>query len=477
MGGLIWVVIVCVVAVLLLAWQYIGFRLANRTLPAGATAARLPIEGLTREQALNVLEVAFATPIEISYYGERLTLPPDSVALRYDAETTAANLEAALNAQQALDDFIVYLLRRSPEPLVVPVAVSYSPERLGSFLARVADQYDRAPLAPTPLPEGLTFYAGRPGYTLDVSASRQRLSEALVSAVRGDQLVELVVQVEPPPPPQIDALRQLIQSLLDAHSGLIPGIFIKDLQSGEEVAINADVAYTGMDVLKIAILVETYRALDPPLAVEQSDWISDVMGSAGSNVEANILLRDVIGGGDGYQGVETLTHSMIYLGLFNTFMAAPYDEENTALTVVTPANSRSDVDANPDPAIQTTPLDIGLLLEMIYQCSRGGGALLAAYPEDLTPDECRQMIAWMERNQMDNLIEAGVPVGTPVAHKHGFTGDTHADAAIVFSPGGDFILVAYLYRFQWLEWEESAPLIVDIAAATYSYFNPTPDFQ
>jgi hypothetical protein len=59
-----------------------------------------------------------------------------------------------------------------------------------------------------------------------------------------------------------------------------------------------------------------------------------------------------------------------------------------------------------------------------------------------------------------------------VAHKHGFTGDTHADAALVFSPGGDFVLVVFLYRPEWLEWEESAPLIADIATLTYNYFNP-----
>ncbi|MEA3338381.1 MAG: serine hydrolase, partial [Chloroflexota bacterium] len=128
----------------------------------------------------------------------------------------------------------------------------------------------------------------------------------------------------------------------------------------------------------------------------------------------------------------------------------------------------------PDPYMQTTPLDIGLLLEMIYQCSNDGGALMVAYPDAFTADECSQMIEWLTKNRIDSLIEAGVSPGTVVAHKHGFTGDTHADAALVLSPGGDFVLVVYLYRPQWLEWEESSSLIADIATATYNYFNPTP---
>ena len=60
-----------------------------------------------------------------------------------------------------------------------------------------------------------------------------------------------------------------------------------------------------------------------------------------------------------------------------------------------------------------------------------------------------------------------------MAHKHGWIGDTHADASIVFSPGGDFVLVVFLYHPEWLEWEISNPLISDIATATYNFFNPT----
>lgn len=97
---------------------------------------------------------------------------------------------------------------------------------------------------------------------------------------------------------------------------------------------------------------------------------------------------------------------------------------------------------------------------------------MVAHADSFTTDECNHMIDWMSQNRIDSLTEAGVPVGTKVAHKHGFSGDTHADAALVFSPGGDFVLASFLYRPEWLEWEESAPLIADIASVTYNYFNP-----
>jgi hypothetical protein len=84
------------------------------------------------------------------------------------------------------------------------------------------------------------------------------------------------------------------------------------------------------------------------------------------------------------------------------------------------------------------------------------------------------MIEWMAKNRIDSLIEAGVPAETKLAHKQGIGADTHADAGLVFSPGGDFVLAVFLYRPEWLPWEESAPLISDIATVAYNYFNLMP---
>lgn len=434
--------------------------------------AGLSVEGMTREQALNALEVAFATPVEVMYQEHQVALSPDSVELRYYAEDTVANLDAVLSARGGLDGFVAYILRRPPDPVDVPVAVRYSEERLDGFLARVAQQYDQPPQEPLPLPSSLTFRPGQPGSELDMEASRAQLASTLVSAT--DHHVELVVRTEEVQRPDLSLLDQLLRSLLDDQEGLVAGIFVKDLQTGDELGINAEVAYTGLSVLKIAILEETYRALDLPLNPEVSDWLSETLSAVNSNPEANLLLRDVIGGGDSYQGVENLNAAMHRLGLVNTFMAVPYDVEDIPLTIVTPANSRTDVTTEADPNMQTTPLDVGLLLEMVYQCSQGGGALMVAYPGAFTVDECGQMLDWLSMNRIDSFVEAGVPVEARVVHKHGWTGDTHADAALVFSKGGDFVLVTFLYRPGWLEWEESAPLITDIATVTYNYFNPVP---
>lgn len=469
-GLIAWLIVIAAVVAFLLAWQYLDYCAASCTLPVDMTMAGLPVEGKTREQALNELEVALVTPVEVIYQGEQLALSPDAVELRFDAEKTAANLEVALTALGGFDGFVAHVLRHPAEPVDVPVAVTYSEERLDGFLARVARQYDRPPQSAVPLPDKLIFRASRPGQELDTEASRPLLAAALVSAA--DRRAELVVKSSEAPPLEIAALGQMIQSLADDHPHIIPGIFVKDLQTGAELGINDEVAFAGLSVLKVAIMEETYRALDAPFDLEVTDWISESLGETSSNFKANLLLRDIIGEGDGYQGAERLTASMNYLGLPNTFMVAPYDAE-CPYTIPTPANSRTDITTNPDFCMQTTPMDMGLLLEMIYQCSQGGGALMVAYPGAFTAGECSEMIDWMIQNSFDNLIEAELPQGTVVAHKHGFgDGGPHADAGIVFSSGGDFVLIIYLDSPQYLEWEESSALAANIARATYNYFNP-----
>jgi len=87
------------------------------------------------------------------------------------------------------------------------------------------------------------------------------------------------------------------------------------------------------------------------------------------------------------------------------------------------------------------------------------------------------MIDLLSRNRIGVLIEAGVPEGTRVAHKHGWVSDpfgvihTIGDAGIVYTPGGDYILVVFLYDSKQLVWEPASALVARISMAVYNYFN------
>jgi hypothetical protein len=202
-GCIAWFVIFAAIVALFLTWQYFDYRSASRTLPDGMRVADLSVGEMTREEALNVLEVTFATPMEVMYQEQQLILSPEHIELRYHAEETAANLDAALAERIGLDGFIGHVLRRPSDVVDVPVVVSYSEERLDSFLVRVAGQHDHPPQAAVPLPASRTFRPAQPGSKLDIEASHARLADALVSVA--DRRVELVVQSEEAPPTALAA--------------------------------------------------------------------------------------------------------------------------------------------------------------------------------------------------------------------------------------------------------------------------------
>ncbi len=191
-----------------------------------------------------------------------------------------------------------------------------------------------------------------------------------------------------------------------------------------------------------------------------------------SNLHANILLSQ-IGGGDKIAGASILTSNMQLLGLTNTFMAGYFDQQGDSPVVQTLANQRTDVDTDPDAFMQTTPEDMANLLTMLYQCSQNGrGGISMVFPNAVTQKECQSIVDLLSRNKIATLIEAGIPEGTIVAHKHGFgIGDTIGDAGIVFSPGGDYVVVVYVWHPEFLEWESSAPMVANISRMIFNYFN------
>ena len=280
----------------------------------------------------------------------------------------------------------------------------------------------------------------------------------------------MLVEV-PPPPPSIKELEKLLAARAERFPGIV-SIFIRQVGGEEEVAIEPEIAFAGMSTMKIPIEMELYRSvIDGQPDVETTRLLTETLGLSG-NFTANLLLRLIGGGavGNEWQGAERVTQTLQSLGLQNTFMATPYDMEALPRTYATPANSRKDYTTLPDQHMQTTAKDIALVLEWIVQCSEGGGTLLAAYPDQLTADECKQMIEFMDLNKKNILLETGLPPGVHFVHKHGFVDDSHGDVAAVWSPAGPYIISVYLWKNGWVEWPLSSSLMADASKAAWDYF-------
>ena len=466
-------------AILSAAWLYMTWQSSEAVLPPGLTINGLPVGGTLRAQALSAIEQAYTVPVSVTYGGEAIApILPEIIELRVDMVATAENLDEALVQESGGRAFIEYTMarmrRETPEAIEVIAVVLYSRERVDAYLERTAQRFDHPPMQSVALPEQGTFRPATAGTQLSIDASVPLLIAAILAADPAERQVDLVVDTEAAPEASTEILSQAMIATLADFTG-VAGVFAKDLATGQELCINCDVAFAGLSTMKIGIAVETYRHEELPLDPEQASLMKSMLAES-DNAAANQLLA-AISAGNPYSGAMQVTDLLWSLGLSSSFLAVPYDlKEGVALPeIATPANLRTDITTEPDPYIQTTPLEAGLLLESVYQCSRGGGCLRALYPQAITPAECQEILAWMERNQSSPLLSAGMPPGTTIAHKQGWRGDTHADVSLVYGAQTDFILVTFLYQPEWLVWEESVPTFSKIGELTYRFFNGDSD--
>jgi beta-lactamase class A len=273
-------------------------------------------------------------------------------------------------------------------------------------------------------------------------------------------------------PPDLRYLASRFDAFLDQQENILASYTVIDLQTGQMIARNGDLAISGTSMVKIPILVETYRALDDAPSPAETRLITETATLSG-NYTANLLLELIAGQPDAFAGAQIVTQAMRRLGLYNTFIAVPYDEEPRAqymATYVTPANQQTEPTTDPDSSMQTTTQDMALLLQMIYECSRDVPALETSNGRSVLAAECAAIIEVMTQNRIEAFIEEGVPAGVPVAHKHGWVGDTHGDAGLVLAEQ-PYVLVVALHRPGWLEWADSTVMIAELARLAYAHFN------
>jgi hypothetical protein len=246
------------------------------------------------------------------------------------------------------------------------------------------------------------------------------------------------------------------------------------LRTGQALTFGEDIAFSGMSINKIAILAAYFERFNSPLREEQAYTIAEAM-ICSENISSNEMLA-AIGDGNPYTGAERVSSFLEQLGLRRTFIYTPFAND-PFITPQAPRTRTTDADqtrAQPDPFNQMTVAEMGSLLDSMYQCAYNEtGPLLSNFSGQFTPAECRQMLNTMTYNRIGSFIEMGAPFEARIAHKHGWIEDTHGDAALIFSPGGDYILVMALRAPTQLLFGESSVVIEEASRLVYNFFNPT----
>jgi hypothetical protein len=467
-------------AVALLFYEIVAYSRQRARMPMGLTVAGVPVGGLNQTAALERLLQTYSTPVELHYSDQIILLSPASVGFTLDTEVMLAAAELIRTGTDFWSGFWDFLWNRPGEGQSIPLRAEYSRTQLETALQDIASRYDEPPIPPRPIPGTPSFRPGEPGRVLSLDRSIELVGEILNSPT--NRRVVLPVISSSPSSTSMDILETLLKQNIDVANfdGLVV-MHVMDLRNGNEmhfsyyrnadISSDPDIAFTAASIIKIGIMVSYYRYYDEPLDDEAATWMWEMITES-ENGPADWLMEKL----DEDRGPLIVTETLQELGLESTFLAGYFYPGAPLLQILqTPGNQRFDVNTSPDIYNQTTASEIGILLGDIYACAHGEGALIAAFPELITADECSNMLDYLSANNIGILIEAGVPEGTRVAHKHGWTSspmETLGDVGIVFSPGGDYVFSLFLWDQDEMIWQPTSRLFSDMARAVYNFFNP-----
>ena len=473
----------------ILVYELVAFSRREELMPSGIIVAGVNVSGLSGRDAVSRWESTYAEPLVLLYpdvlggQPHPIRLHPDQIGWRISSDPMLADALASGETGGGFwQRFLDYLLGN--ELIVsreIPLHADYQSYALEAFLQDLALRYDNPSGSPGYDLQTLTVFVGESGYALDIPAAMDVIDTALRSAT--SRTVGLPVIAIDSESPSLDTLRTLIIDYLDDIGFIFDGqrtvasIFILDLINGEELNILSDVAYSAASTIKLPIMIDFFRArADNPSQDEA--WLLANSLLCSNNASSNLLM-EIVGGGDIFAGIQSVTSTLQRAGALNSFISAPFylGVEGQRLGSVkapeTAPNQTYVTDA--DPFNQTTAEDMGTIFNLLYDCAEFGSGLAAALAEgQITQLECNQMLELTSANDLERLLQGGIPQGVRISHKNGWIFDTVGDAGIVYSPNGrHYVISVFLWEeTEFQDYEKLWPLVEEISRAAWNFFNP-----
>ena len=468
-------------------YELTTFSQREEQLPAGITVAGINVSGLQRNDAVARWESAFAEPLTL-FYGDLngnhpIRLHPDQLGWRMSSEPMLAGALALGEAEGGFwRRFLDHLLGN--ERILssdVPLAASYQAYALDEYLRDIAVRYDHPPSLPGYDLQTLTVFPGDSGYELDLEAAISDIDSGLRSA--NARMIMLPVDSIDRRQPTLTTLRELIIDFLDSEGFIFDGlstvasVFVLDLLTGEEMNILGDVSYSAASTMKAPIMIEYFRLLTAEPSAEEA-WLMANSLLCSNNASSNLLM-EILGANDIFAGIQSVTDTVQWIGARNTFITAPFflGVEGQRLGSISPpaTNPNTTFETGADPFNQTTAEDMGTIFNLLYDCAEYGSGLATAFADGLvTQRECQQMLELTSANDLERLLQGGIPADVRISHKNGWVFDTVGDAGVVYSPNGrHYVISVFLWEeTEFQDYEKLWPLVEEISRATWNYFNP-----
>lgn len=467
------------IAILIGVMDYIDFHKPQTVYPDGVSVEGIPLGGLDRAQSEARLAEAFSVPVELRYRQARMQFLPGELGFKPDYSASLSQIDQNLPKRS----WWKHLWGKTDvsKPLDLPLIAGVDLNQIQALLEQVIPQrYDQPATASLPILYSTNYTPGQAGFSLQsLATAAQEIQYALLSP--DQRVVTLDVQESPALP--LDRanleifLKQTIQ--LEKFKGLIE-VYQRDLATGEIMHIalsdnqpvTPDVAYSAASTIKIPIMVSAMRRLEEPHPAQASNWMFQMIADS-LNPPADGLMKAYM---DNDSGPLMVTADLRELGYQNTFLAGYFEPGSPLLEhISTPANQRRDIFLDPDFYNQTVPSETGDLLWKVYHCANQNEYM---FNGQVTASECQQMLSYLLENRIYALIEAGLPPEGQIAHKHGWTNDldglihTISDSGVVYTPGGDYVLVIFAYTEEQFLYDTANQLFAKLSQSIYNAYNP-----
>lgn len=459
LAALVFALVVFVIA------NLVSFATSRGQLPSSAYLGDVNVGGMTAEQAIGAASAALRQPVMARYQTDVIPVAPADAEFKLNDAVARAQLEQLIRKNGGWDNLPAYALRQiTPARLAMPY--TYNEQKLLDILGGISKQYDRAPAPPAPDASGTGINPGSEGRILNIPAARDKLISALASSIT--RTITLPVETASAGAAGLAPLKQAIQMQLKPFTdgGNVAGVYVKDLQTGQELSVNADAAFSAKGWLRLSVALAGLADGRPE--VTSAAFLREALVTA-NDARLNELVKQ-IGNGDLTAGAQNINAVLKKLGLTSTFMAQPFGATGRVNVITTPGNTRPDVTTNPDPNMQSTPAEVGLMLEMLNQCAKTGGPLRIAYPGKFAPTQCADALRALGDNKFNGLIEAAIPDAT-VQRRQSWDDLNHGDAALVTNNNRAYLIVVVLNSQNKLDWAATSPVMNGIARSVAGYFN------
>jgi beta-lactamase class A len=266
---------------------------------------------------------------------------------------------------------------------------------------------------------------------------------------------------------------QEIQELIQNFGGDI-GIYVKDLETGAELEVNADTIFPTASLVKIPILIKIFDKIEQG----ELDYQMELKYGPEPDYEYS---GDIIS--NLTPGTEVALSELIHLmmttsnntaSLWNQYLAGTGTEINRWLAEngfdSTRVNSRTDGRSEDFQAYgwgQTTPREMAGMVEGIFK------------GEVVSETASEQMYRIMSRNYWDGEALSQIPPTVNVASKNGAVRASRSEVLLVNAPSGNYLFSVITKNQEDTSYEydnEGWVVIRKLSSLLYHHFEPNSDW-